>query len=61
MVFSEIVSRMYDLDFNAQVVNALVYKSLANKGVTISKNVGFYNNGIIDKLLYDDGIYLNKE
>ena len=40
-----------DLDFNAQVVNALVYKSLANTGVTISKNVGFYNDGVIVKLL----------
>ena len=30
MVYSEIVPRMDELDFNAQVVNALVYKSIAN-------------------------------
>ena len=62
MVFSKIVPSLDDLDFNAQVVNALVYKSLADKGVTISKNVGFYNDGVIGKLLYDDdGIHLNKD
>ena len=44
------------------VVIALVYKSLANKGVTISKNVVFYNDGVIDKLLYgDDDIHINKD
>ena len=58
-VFSEIVPRLDELDFKAQVVNAMTYSLLANKDVTIAKNSSFYDRGVINKDLFEvDGVHI---